>query len=408
MSGEGEKPRGRPEYKVYRSRRRFGGRSRKDPISDLREDRPSKEGKDDAEKARDLGDMRVYRSRRGAGLRRGLKTERPGKKPSKPKLSRDGEGRPWWKLALIGAGVWILISIVAFGVSAQIQKTKLPDTGDTLSGGNNMITGPATILVIGGDQRGELHAGDATAPSNRPLADTIMLIRTGGGVNRKLSIPRDTLVEVPGFGEEKINSAFAQVEAGSEGGNVELLTQTVEDFLDLEVNHVVVVSFDGFVDFIDAVGGVEVDLKHKVCAVIAGGRKNGGQSIRRPKGEQTLNGEQALLLSRIRRNSCNPRESDVDRAERQQVILSGIKSRLTDPLRLPYNFIMGPIIGWTAPKAIVSDLGIMTMPQVLFAQLIGGGGDQTSVLKPSGAGPGGSLIVSESERQEKVERFLDG
>ena len=53
-------------------------------------------------------------------------------------------------------------------------------------------------------------------------------------------------------------------------------------------------------------------------------------------------------------------------------MISGIKGRLTDPLRLPYNFIKGPIIGWDAPKAFVSDMGFLTMPQLVLAAAIGG------------------------------------
>ena len=48
-------------------------------------------------------------------------------------------------------------------------------------------------------------------------------------------------------------------------------------------------------------------------------------------------------------------------------MINGIKDRLTDPLRLPYNFIKGPIIGWDAPKAFVSDMGFFTMPQLVLA-----------------------------------------
>ena len=53
-------------------------------------------------------------------------------------------------------------------------------------------------------------------------------------------------------------------------------------------------------------------------------------------------------------------------------MINGIKDRLTDPLRLPYNFIKGPIIGWDAPKAFVSDMGFFTMPQLVLAAAIGG------------------------------------
>jgi hypothetical protein len=86
-------------------------------------------------------------------------------------------------------------------------------------------------------------------------------------------------------------------------------------------------------------------------------------------------------------------------------VITGIKNRLTSPIRLPYNFIKGPIIAWAAPRTMISDLGAFTMPQLLLASVLGGN-DKPQVLKPSGIGPGGSLIISEQERRKKVRKLL--
>ena len=94
--------------------------------------------------------------------------------------------------------------------------------------------------------------------------------------------------------------------------------------------------------------------------------------------------------------------SDYDRAKAQQAVINGIKDRLTDPLRIPYNFIKGPIIGWDAPKAFVSDMGFFTMPQLILAAAIGGErGPTSSALPKAGAaeGPGGSIEVPDSARR---------
>ena len=91
-------------------------------------------------------------------------------------------------------------------------------------------------------------------------------------------------------------------------------------------------------------------------------------------------------------------------------MINGIKGRLTDPLRIPYNFIKGPIIGWDAPKAFVSDMGFFTMPQLVLAAAIGGSSD-TDVLcinGECGEGPGGSVEVPESVRRKAVNRLLNG
>ena len=87
-------------------------------------------------------------------------------------------------------------------ISAQIQSDKVPsDVKRALDDGGNMLTSANNILVLGSDKRpGE------SGPSR---ADTIMLMRYGGGKAARLSIPRDTLVNIPGHGPDKINAAYA-------------------------------------------------------------------------------------------------------------------------------------------------------------------------------------------------------
>ena len=128
-----------------------------------------------------------------------------------------------------------------------------------------------------------------------------MLIRAGGGAFRKLSIPRDSYAEIPGQSPQKINAAYAF-------GGAKAQIEAVEDFLGIEVDHVAIVDFTGFEDLIDAVGGVKVDVPHKLCADIAGGAGGGqgGFTLRLGKGENTLDGEKALIYSRIREPSECP------------------------------------------------------------------------------------------------------
>ena len=85
---------------------------------------------------------------------------------------------------------------------------------------------------------------------------------------------------------------------------------------------------------------------------INGGSKNGGYTLRLHRGENHLDGKQALALARTRKNECNPAENDLSRARRQQKILSAIKSRLVSPS----TFIRLPLVSWQAPKAIRSDM----------------------------------------------------
>jgi LCP family protein required for cell wall assembly len=385
-SGQGEPE--RPDYKVYRSRPRLLDRLRASDLHSLRERRP--------------------------GQRKGA--------PKEPSERR----RPWWRWVLIAIGAWFLLSIVVFAISAQIQKSKLADGAKDELGATIplMAVDPQTILVIGSDAREAgtedgsetteecLEAGANGEPPPEACggfrADTLMLVRAGGGAFRKLSIPRDSFAEIPDQTAQKINAAYAF-------GGAQLQIQTVEQFLDTEIDHVVIVDFEGFKDFIDAIGGVEVDLPDKLCSEVSGGAEAGGFTLNAGPGEVTLGGNEALILARTRINACPEQGGssefdsydDLDRAAAQQEILSGIKGRLTSPLRLPYNFIKGPWIGWTAPKALVTDMGAFTMPQLVLASIIAGDSD-TEVLEPSGPGPGGSLIISEEERAAAVDKLVNG
>jgi len=347
-------------------------------------------------------DYKVYKSRRGLGFGKPDlsslrdKFSRGPSKPSEPsgpkerpvKPPSDG-GRPWLKwigLALVG---WLLVSLAAFAISAAIQKSKLADTGDSLGGNPLLAASPQNILVLGTDVRSdEFAAAEAetdecveqastgatpTACTGGARADTLMVLRAGGGAFEKLSIPRDTLAAIPGFGNDKVNSAYSQ-------GGAELQVETVEQLLGIEINHVAIVDFGGFQDLIDSVGGVKVDLDRRVCNTISD-----TYNIDFGPGEVTLSGEKALALARTRTSTCGDDLTDLDRTRFQQLILQGMKDRLTDPLRLPYNFAKGPLIGWSAPKAFVSDMGALTMPQFVFAAAIGGSSD-TAVLEPENVG----------------------
>jgi LCP family protein required for cell wall assembly len=332
---------------------------------------------------------------------------------------------------------WILISFLAFGISAQIQSFKLSgEAGKALHGNPFLLPSAQTILVLGTDARPP-GAGDGNTSKecfeqqskgekpHKPCyegefrADTLMLIRAGGGTFNKLSIPRDSFAAIPGHDAQKINAAYALDDSGdSDQGNTDLMVQTVEGFLGVDVDHVVLVDFEGFESFIDAIGGVEVDVPDKLCSVISGGEANGGFTKRIGPGEETLDGEDALIFARTRSNAC-PEEGgstefdnydDLDRAAAQQEVLSGIKARLTSPLRLPINFLKGPIIGWTAPQAFVSNMGALSMPQLVLSSVVAGSGE-TDVLcsgANSGCSSGASGIsVPESEKKRAVKALTD-
>jgi LCP family protein required for cell wall assembly len=304
------------------------------------------------------------------------------------------------KWVAIALAAWIGLSLAAFLISAQIESGKVSGEVDRFLAGGFPLTSKSTILVLGSDARVKGHAEPGANTIGAPSrSDSILLIRTGGGASARLSIPRDTVVDIPGHGRNKINAAYAL------GGSA-LAVQTIEQYLGIKVNHLVEVDFANFPKLIDAMGGI--DYKGGcVVSRINGGFRNGGYTLRLPSGEHHISGKQALALARTRHNLCNPRENDLSRARRQQKIFSAMKSRITSP----WAFIRLPWVSWNAPKAIRSD---MSGPSLLglFGSLAVSGSPATRVLKPDGGitlpDGGAGLEVSQAEKQREVRRFLRG
>ena len=348
---------------------------------------------------------------------------RPGRAPSGPGLPGDGDRRvdgaprphrhlplhlprrrrgarplsigrvvKWLVLAALG---WIALSLVLFLISAQLQQGDLSGEVD-LGGAGFPLTSPNTILVLGSDARPK-DSKEPGASTNGGRSDSILLMRIGGGKNARLSIPRDTIVDIPGHGPNKINAAYAF-------GGPALAVQTIEQYLGIQVNHLIEVNFNNFPQLIDAMGGITYK-GGCVVSKINGGFKNGGYTLRLKEGKTHINGKQALALARTRHNDCNKAESDLTRTRRQQKILSAMKSRLISPFAFPRL----PLIAWNTPKALRSDMSGPTLLG-LFGALATSGSPPTQILKPDGAETapdgGAGLHVSDAEKARDVQRFL--
>jgi LCP family protein required for cell wall assembly len=345
----------KPEYKVYRSRRGFLDRlsGPRDQVAQLRE----------------------------AARRR---TQRASEEEPGPREPR-GPSRPLWRRILKWVAItvvgWLLLSLILFMISAQIADGVSDETEDALSSGGSLLTG-STILVLGSDARpeGTLEPGAAGAPAR---ADSIMLLHVAFGSVRKLSILRDSPAAIPGHGTQKINAAYAF-------GGAPLMIETVEQFLGngLEINHIVEVSFEDFPDFIDALGGIDIELEDCLKS-----NSFGGKRLRLSKGEHHLNGKRALQFARVRQNECNIAEDDRARAARQQQVMSAIRSQIVSPS----TFFRLPLVSWEAPRTVRSDLkgpGLLA----LFTDLLTGGTGKTRVLE--------CLPCTEAEKAEAVDDLV--
>jgi LCP family protein required for cell wall assembly len=314
-------------------------------------------------------------------------------------------GRWTWRRALrwlvVAVAAWVVLSVALFLASAQFAAPTASDAAkQALDGGGLLPFSAQNILVLGSDQRTvRTHEpGASTAGPSR--SDVLLLIRTGGGASSRLSIPRDTVVPIPGHGTTKINAAYAF-------GGAALAIETVKDYLGIKINHVVEINFDRFPQLIDAMGGV--DFKTNTCLVsrINGGFRNGGYTLRLKRGTTHIDGKAALAIARTRHNLCHRNDSDLDRAKRQQELFNAMKRRLLSVS----TFFRLPWVSWDAPQTLKTDMSGPSL-LALFSALEVGGSPSPKVLTPDGTVtlPDGSvgLSVSDAAKRAAVAQFLKG
>jgi LCP family protein required for cell wall assembly len=426
MSNESGKPspppdgRDSPPYRVYRS----GGRSRpssgQSAPSD-REQRPYTTYRSTPrglrERLRDPQDSVEEEARRGAGRPSSearARDREPGVSPDaspRRRWWRGGRRRgitPWrvvrWVLAVIVG--WVLLSVVLFFVSAERRTGSLPAGAKSqLAGGSTMLFSPETVLILGLDNRPTSGAGSkeggltaAQTVEKDANTDTIMLWRIGGGVSRRLSIPRDTLVDVPGCGEQKINAAWSC-------GGPALTLKVIKRLTGITtINHLVVVDLANFPKFIDDIGGVNVKTG-RICSEISGGKANGGFTLDLRPGVHHLSGRQALTLARTRENSCNAAYDDLNREAAQQQILNSIKSQLLTV----HTFFHLPWVAWDAPGVIQTDMGGVSLIQLFLSSEVGGSA-KPRLLSETGSTYNGAdvLVPNAANVRSEVHRLMTG
>lgn len=175
-----------------------------------------------------------------------------------------------------------------------------------------------TFLLVGSDSRAGLSKAEqkklGTGDTAGQRTDTMMLLHVPpGGKPALISLPRDSYVTIPGQGKNKLNAAFAL-------GGPQLLEQTVEQSTGLRVDGYLEIGFGGFVDVIDALGGIRMCLPKAI--------QDADSHLDLPKGCQTLGGTDALGYVRMRK--ADPR-GDLGRVERQRQMLGAVAAKAASP-----------------------------------------------------------------------------
>jgi LCP family protein required for cell wall assembly len=244
----------------------------------------------------------------GSGGRSGGTRPVPPSRP--PSAPRPRRRLGWVKVVLL---LW-LVFLIAVPLFAWSRIVKV---GDDPQGDRPSAQPGTTYLLVGSDSRAgltrkqQLQYGTGKGSGRR--TDTIMLLHTGSGPNLLMSIPRDSLVDVPGVGTTKINAAFAY-------GGPKLLIKTIEDDTGIRVDDYVEIGFAGFVDVVDAVGGIQICPKTAMKDKLA--------NLDVHKGCQEADGKTALGYARSRHTSGL---GDIDRARHQREVVSAVGHKAASP-----------------------------------------------------------------------------
>ena len=186
------------------------------------------------------------------------------------------------KKIVIGLVVFIIATpLVAFGyfyfkLNSIYDSSAAKDVKNKIEKADDK-DGITNILLAGVD-------GNNLDKGNRSDSMMVLTIDEKNNDIRITSLARDTYVQIPGYGEEKLTHAYAY-------GGPALLLQTIDKNFGLKIDKYAVVSFSSFEKIIDALGGVEIDVLPKEVSYIPGVNS---------AGKQTLNGAEALAYSRIR------------------------------------------------------------------------------------------------------------
>lgn len=248
---------------------------------------------------------------------------------------------------------------------------------------------PFNILLLGSDVR----PGEEAA-----RADTIIVARVDPEAKKvwMLSIPRDTRVEIPGHGVSKINAA--NFYGGAEGGPA-LMIETVEDFLDIEINHYMEVDFTGFQAAVDALGGVWIDVDVEIDDWKAASHSPSHRASHIDPGYQLLDGEYALTYVRSR----DFPDADFTRMRHQQTFFKALAEQSAQIENLPkLPSIARSIAGYTSTSMSVGEM--LEVVQALKG--IGGADVQTATIIGEWRSP--YVWTDETEKARLVSAFKEG
>lgn len=310
--------------------------------------------------------------------------------PPPPPRPRKRRWRPRLRLGLIPL---LLLLIVVYLVAVPLFFWSKIDKVDAQPGGKRPVDQPGTnYLIVGSDKADDLSPEQRkaldTPARGGTNTDTIIVLHTGSGGRTMMSIPRDTLTEVPGEGTQMINSAFAS-------GGAPKLVAAVEKLTGIYIDHYVELGFGSVINTVDAFGGVQICPKQDMVDPKA--------RLDIKKGCQQVDGLTALGYSRSRYVTAL---SDLDRVARQREVISSIG----DEALTPWTFL-NPVRYWrlsdAASGAIRIDEGMNPVDLGRFALALTGN-SQTCTMPNLPAPSDPNRIIADPDRAPALFQAIIG
>jgi LCP family protein required for cell wall assembly len=282
-------------------------------------------------------------------------------------------------VAVVGTGYWIDTSLQRTAALADYPERPTPGRGTTW-----LLVGSDSRQGLTPEQQAELTTGDDIGNGR---TDTILVVHVPGfgsdTSTTMVSLPRDSYVDIPGHGEDKINAAFSI-------GGAPLLAQTVEEATGIRLDHYAEVGFEGFAAVVDAVGGVTMCPPEPVVDPLAG--------IDLPAGCQKLDGRSALGYVRTR---ATPR-ADLDRMVNQRQFMSALMHRSASPAVLMNPLRWYPL-AHAAAQAVTVDTGAHVWDLARLAWALHG--TVTTATVPIGeftSSASGSVVVWDGDAASRL------